>query len=97
MITVDSYVEVEPGSDISYDVRVLDEDVEIIIGSQRGLTSSVRLMLSDPATFTELAGVLTRARDEFECALRERRAAGKPSDVADRPPADTVVVEPEAG
>ncbi len=80
MITVDSYVEVEPGSDISYDVRILDEDVEIVIGSQRGLSSSVRLLLSDPATFTELAGVLTRARDEFECALQERQSASKSRD-----------------
>ncbi|HEX3781808.1 MAG TPA: hypothetical protein VHX38_19255 [Pseudonocardiaceae bacterium] len=97
MITVDSYVEVEPGSDISYDVRAIDEEVEVTIGSRRGLSSAVRLLLSDPATFTDLVGVLTRARDEFECKLHERRTASGQHVGAERPSVREVADGHEAG
>ena len=68
-INVESYVEIEPGSPMTYDVRISDEEVEVIVGSNRGLSSSLRLMLNDPATCAKLARVLTEAGEQFERAL----------------------------
>lgn len=71
MINTDLYVEVAPGTAVSYDVRVVDEEVEFIIGSRVGHGSSLRLLLSDECSFTELAGLIIQARDEFVAGLRE--------------------------
>jgi hypothetical protein len=75
-VTVDSYIDVEPGSTIGYDIRALDREAEIVIGPRHSLSdcsdSTVRLLLSDEDTFTELAEAVIRARDELAAALRER-------------------------
>jgi hypothetical protein len=67
------YVDVEPSTAISYDVRMPDEEVEFIIGNRTGSGNSLRLMLSDEKTFTELTRMLAQARDEFVLQVRKRR------------------------
>lgn len=69
MINVDSWVEIEPGTPISHEVRILDRNAEVVIGPAVGTTSVVRLLVSSPATCAELARAFSRAGAEFTAAL----------------------------
>ncbi|WP_156819461.1 hypothetical protein [Pseudonocardia sp. HH130630-07] len=60
---MDAYVEVEPGTGVSYDLLPVEQMIEIEIGSALVHTgSALRLQFSDPDTLARLAQVATAAR-----------------------------------
>jgi hypothetical protein len=71
MITTDLWVDVEPDTAFAYDVRVLDDEVEIVIGSQVSGRDCLHLSLPDLETCTRLVEVITKGRDEFASALQK--------------------------
>lgn len=79
MLTITEYIDIDPETEMTYEVHVIDGEVEITIGSRRGLSNSLRLTMDEPQTCTKLADVLLKAAQEFDAALsaryRERAAA----------------------
>lgn len=80
-ITRALYVEIEESSPMTYDVRILDEEVEVIVGSKRGFSSSLHLVLDRPETCTNLARVLTEAAERFDRELSARYHASGERDL----------------
>jgi hypothetical protein len=70
MINVDSWVEIEPGTPISHEVRILDRNAEVVIGPSLGRTSVIRLLVSDPVQCAQLARAFSRAGAELAAGLR---------------------------
>jgi hypothetical protein len=76
VITTDLWIDVESGTNIACDVRILDGQVEILIGSRMRRGDCLHLNLPDPETCTRLAEVITRGRDEFVAELQKQRQTG---------------------
>lgn len=70
MINVDSWVEIEPGTPISHEVRILDRNAEVVIGPTVGTSSVIRLLVSDPTQCAHLARAFARAGAELAAGLR---------------------------
>jgi hypothetical protein len=76
-MNIDAYIEIPPGTEMSYDLQAADDQVEIQIGSTigRGDTSTLRLVITDPDTLTDLAKVALEARKELVEQMRRQLAA----------------------
>lgn len=64
-VNTDIFVYVEPDTDVTYDVAVVDKQVEVAIGPVRGRDSVVRLIADDADMCARIADTFLRARDRF--------------------------------
>jgi len=76
VIKADLWVDVDQNTKFVHDVRVVDDMIEISIGSQLGDGSCLHLTLPDPETCERLLAVIADGRDEFAAALRDARTSG---------------------
>ena len=65
MMRIESYVEMEPGTPVSWDLQEADEQVEVCVGSRLGMSSAVRLVFPDAVTLTHMITELIEARDRL--------------------------------
>ncbi|MFC5285446.1 hypothetical protein ACFPM7_00120 [Actinokineospora guangxiensis] len=70
-IKIESYVQVDSHSPMSSELNRVDGDIEVVIGSSRGYTSSVRLLIDDVDTCKRLGALLIDAGDRLETALSD--------------------------
>lgn len=64
-LTVDSSVMIDTSSPMTWELREVDQEVEVVIGSQRGYSSALRLVLSEPGACEKLAKVLLDAGERL--------------------------------
>ena len=64
-LIIDSSIAIDSTSPMSWDLREVDREVEVVIGSQRGYSSALRLVLSEPGACEKLAKVLLDAGERL--------------------------------
>ena len=81
-ITVESYVKIDSHSPMSSELNRIDGDIEVVIGSARGHTSAVRLLIDDVDTCRRLGALLIEAGVRLESALSDETSPDEPAETA---------------